>query len=443
MPKFRTIQTPKHGVARYEQRVKESLVGEFNRVEEENGRPTISNYSGSTWLKKERPKYSVYPHKLDYCDTCARLNEKIRAEQTTLNRIRQYGAAEEEDQTSIEGRIASLTKELETHKDVAQGSHKYYTDVTKRCKKDWEEIIQLEEKDDRTDEENEQLQTLKHNFTLTLSCDYQMQKLVPYWGKSPQPGSSYYLQKLSHDIYGVFDHRNEDCMLYVFDETAGPKNTDHSISYLIHYIHHSGHVPSWIKRVHIFLDNTGSTNKNAYFMSWAMEHVQQQYLEYLRVSFMIVGHTKFDVDRAFSATAKAYNSSDVFTTRELADIMSQSPSITSVVDNGKLVKPWRDKLSAKYSKLPGIRSLHDFITIRHPVTKKAMMSVRELCYTGAPHPTTLRVNDDSIVVSYDENDDYVMLNKTRALTSTKLASLKRMYESFIPRDQWLHFLKDT
>ena len=79
------------------------------------------------------------PHKLDYCDTCATLNEKIRAEQTTLNRIRQCGAAEEEDQTSIEGNIASLTKELETHKDKAQGSHKYYTEVTKRCKKDWKD----------------------------------------------------------------------------------------------------------------------------------------------------------------------------------------------------------------------------------------------------------------------------------------------------------------
>lgn len=70
----------------------------------------------------------------------------------------------------------------------------------------------------------------------------------------------------------------------------------------------------------------------------AMEHVEQQYLDYLCVSFMIVGNTNFDVDRAFSATAKAYNSSDIFTTLELAEVMSQSPSITSLIDNGKLVK---------------------------------------------------------------------------------------------------------
>lgn len=193
LPKFSTIQIPKHGVPRYEQRVKESLVGEFNRVQKENEMPTISNYSGSTWLKKERPKHSVYPHKLDYCDTCASLNEKIRAQQTTLNRIRQFGSTEEEDQTSLETSNASLNKELEVHKDEAQRSHKYYTDVTKQCKEHWEEITRLELKDDKTEEESEKLVTLKNNFTLTLSVDYQMQKLVPYWGHSPQPCREYIL----------------------------------------------------------------------------------------------------------------------------------------------------------------------------------------------------------------------------------------------------------
>ena len=62
------------------------------------------------------------------------------------------------------------------------------------------------------------------------------------------------------------------------------------------------------------------------------------------------------------------------------------------------------------------------------------MSVRELCYTGAPRPNILYVKEDSIVVNYDGNDDYVTLNKTKTLTSTKLASLKRIYESFISKD---------
>ena len=59
---------------------------------------------------------------------------------------------------------------------------------------------------------------------------------------------------------------------YVFNETVGPKNTDHTIPYLIHHI-------MGIPYTHIFLDNAGSTNKNCYMMSAAMEHVQQQILD--------------------------------------------------------------------------------------------------------------------------------------------------------------------
>lgn len=118
LPKFRTIQTPTPGVARYEQRLAESLVGEFNRAQTELQKPTISNYSASTWLKKDRPKHSIYPHKLDFCDTCAKIIERQRACRTTLNRIRQSGSAEEQDQITIEAEIAELTKKLEIHKTI-------------------------------------------------------------------------------------------------------------------------------------------------------------------------------------------------------------------------------------------------------------------------------------------------------------------------------------
>ena len=144
-----------------------------------------------------------------------------------------------------------------------------------------------------------------------------MQKLIPYWGLSPQPGSTYHLQKLSHDIFRIVDHREDHSKLYIFDKTVGPKNTDHTISLLMDYMRNSAAFPSWIRRVHIFLDNTGSTNKNAYFMGWGMEIVQQKCLDYLRFSFLVAGHTKFDVDCVFSTTSKAFNSSDVFNTSEL------------------------------------------------------------------------------------------------------------------------------
>ena len=63
-------------------------------------------------------------------------------------------------------------------------------------------------------------------------------------------------------------------------------------------------------------------------------------VDFLQISLMIPGHTKFDVDWAFSTTSTAYANADVFTTDEPATVMSESPQIIAIVDNGKLVYPW-------------------------------------------------------------------------------------------------------
>ena len=83
--------------------------------------------------------------------------------------------------------------------------------------------------------ETDELETLQHCFTLTISADNQQSKLIPSWGKTEQPGSTYYLQKVLHDIFGVVDHWDDEGTLYLFDERIGPKNTDNTISFLLTY----------------------------------------------------------------------------------------------------------------------------------------------------------------------------------------------------------------
>ena len=50
-----------------------------------------------------------------------------------------------------------------------------------------------------------------------------------------------------------------------------------------------------------------------------------------------------------------------------------------MIDNGGIVRTWREKVGEKYSNLPGIRDLHDFLTIAVP-PNKIVMKVREKCY---------------------------------------------------------------
>ena len=87
-------------------------------------------------------------------------------------------------------------------------------------------------------------------------------------------------------------------------------------------------------------------------------------------------------------TAKAYASSDVFSTEELATTMS--PYAKPIIDDGKLVRLWREKLTRKYTKLPGIHDLHDFVIVCHLVTGNAAMKVRQQHYQGSFEPASLK-----------------------------------------------------
>ena len=190
VPKFATIQMPKRTVAHYAERLSRSVVGEFNRVQIEMGKEVCSNGSSHNWLRSYRPKVAICPHQEDYCDTCSKHKTNIHATQTTLNCLLHSGSASAEEIERLKNEISDLNQEHETHRDEAQKSHSYYAEVTARCTAEWNEIIALEEKETLTEEKRSKLSGLKGKFNLVISVDYQMSKLVPYWGLSAQPGST-------------------------------------------------------------------------------------------------------------------------------------------------------------------------------------------------------------------------------------------------------------
>ena len=275
--------------------------------------------------------------------------------------MRQSSNADPDDIKKVEAELTSVKSTNASHREDA---HQYYVEVTTRCTAEWKEIQELMEKPNLNGDEMEKLAALKNKFNLVLCGDYQMCKLVPYWGLTAQPACTYYFQKLNHDLFGIVNHACNSSAVYLFDERVGHKNTDHTVSYLGDYI---SKLPPWIKRIHLFLDNASSTNKNFYFMAWAMEMVQQGKLDFIHVSFLLAGHTKFSPDILFSRIAQTYNRSDVFTTDELREIAALYASV--ITDDGSIVCDWRNVLT-KYSKLPGIRSLHDFVFTKNPIPKK-------------------------------------------------------------------------
>ena len=134
---------PKKGTSHYQERVKRSVVGEFNRTQRESGRGECSNGSSHNWLKSDRPKVAICPHREDYCDTCSKHKISINAKQTTINRLKQASNSEIK---KLEAELVDVKEEQERHRQRAQKAHEYYVHETASCASRWKQINKLEEK---------------------------------------------------------------------------------------------------------------------------------------------------------------------------------------------------------------------------------------------------------------------------------------------------------
>ena len=425
LPKFTRIAAPRDG----EEKMQSSVVCQFNKAQTEKGKQTCRNTAATDWLQKHRPKVALHPSMTDYCDTCKHFKEQLSRNQAVLNRLHQSGSATAGEIRALETTKEELEEELADHKRVATQSREYYKTAIDKCHEQWAKIEQLTQKNALTRREREDLDGAKHCFTATISADYQQSKLIPSWGKTKQPGSTYYLQKVSHDIFGIVDHSNDNSVVYLFDERIGPKNTDHTLSFLTHFWNQLHHQHPWIHRLAIFLDNATSTNKNKYLFSWAMEMVSSGEIDHVHISFMVAGYTKFAPDRLFSVTGSAYKREDVFTIHELKALCGQSA--TTFITDGQQVLTWRDSLGDKYSDLPGVRKLHDFLVVKAH-NGDVVMKVRKNCFTGVWKDSPLRVRDSTAigVPTTTYSDTHL-----HSISAEKTANMVTMYDRFIPLDR--------
>ena len=431
LPKFRRINPPAPNEKNADEKSEVSLTCEFNRAQQSVGKGTVSKFSINNWLKTYRPKVAIHPHQTDYCDTCKRIELEIARARQIQKRLMQSGSASQVQIQQLLDEIDDKGAQLADHKKVASKAQEFYHYTIEKCQNDWKQIQELEgiTATSRSSEQSDMLDRKKRAFTLVLSADYQQAKLIPYWGSSAQPGSTYYLQKVSHDVFGIINHAVDGKYIVLFDERIGPKNTDHTVSYLESYITRTTARYSWIKKVIIFLDNATSTNKNRYLFAWGTEVVEQKKLDYIRFCFMIAGHTKFAPDRLFAQVANSYNHSDVFTIPELQQICNLHAE--TVIDDGTAVLQWREATSMKYSDLPGTRKYHDFLIARS-VTGSVVMKVQEKCFDGSFIMSPLNIIDESAAGSPTQN---YKTTHTRALTDEKMKNMITMYDKFVDPDR--------
>ena len=126
-------------------------------------------------------------------------------------------------------------------------------------------------------------------------------------------------------------------------------------------------------------------------------------------------------------------------TTELGKIAEQYAFV--VIDEGERVYQWRSSLE-KYSVLPGIRDLHDYIFVHQPGSD-VKLKVRPLCYTGPVNDSSFHVKrgyslSESAIPSAAMS--YTNSGQIRSLSETKISHLRQMSNSFIPPERRLPLL---
>ena len=303
-------------------------------------------------------------------------------------------------------------------------------------------LEELRKRESKSKEEKVQLQELTGQITFTLSLDYQQSKLTPHWGFSAQPSETYYLRKLSHNIFGIVDHTLAKNAVYVLDERAGgAKNADIAISSIDHYIHQQ--IPSWARHLCLFMDN-GATNKNQFMIQWAMELVERNEYDTIRMCFFVPGHGKNDADRLFSRISHAFHNNDVFVTEHLLKLIRDTLSLSDrcIHATSRDIVNWKGLLAQKYTSLKEITSYRDSLIERN-AKGRVVVYHKECCYAGKyAHKELLKKNVDAGLDLMGEvkNFTYEAKGMSPDLSKKKMADLVKMYDKFIDpilRPKWL------
>ncbi len=443
--KFDRINTPSLSCAdKPETWKRRSLVYEFNRTLE--GNTSISNGTAKKWLKSFRPKTAISPQKTDYCEMCAECQEQKRRHETISMRLQQEGNGNEAEIRENQALAESYGLLLEEHKMDAGFELGHYRQKTSDSRSLYQRIENSHGTESKKDKTN--LHKLKQQIVFSLSLDYQQSKLTPHWGVSAQPSETYYLRKLSHNIFGIVDHTNAKNAIYVVDErVGGAKNADTTISLVNHYI--DKNLPSWARHFCLFMDN-GTTNKNQFIIQWAMTLVERCDYDTIRMCFFVPGHGKNDVDRLFSQVSHAYNNSDAFVTQHLLTLIQNTigPTGSCINASNRDIVNWKDLLAKKYTSLKDIKNYRDFLIKRND-SGKAVVHCKECCYTGDyVHKNLIKenVNDMLDLMGEAKKYTYKAKNMSPDLSQEKVHDLVKMYDKFIDpklRHNWLPIAEPT
>lgn len=229
----------------------------------------------------------------------------------------------------------------------------------------------------------------KENSIMHYSWDFAQQLHYPY--EDHQVGPIYFKSPRIAQLFGVCCEALPKQVNYLIDEADFPgKGADTVISLLDHYFEHYG-----LNEQHALLtaDNCVGQNKNNALLQYLMYRVMTGKHKSIKLSFMLVGHTKFSPDGYFGLIKMNYRRSKIYTYDHLVDtIKSSTPGGFNICQNQKdssgkpniVYRKWSSWLASFFENLTNItRYQHFFIEANNPgkIIVKESIDAKEETYS--------------------------------------------------------------
>ena len=253
----------------------------------------------------------------DVCATCERLRNLLRVE------------------LSGDGKV-SLSNQLKSHVELAQAERAFYNKCIEDAK-------------------------ASPNTSTHLTFDFSENFGIPY--HSRQPGPVYFKVLFRINDFGIANEAKKEQVHHLFDETQtiGKDNSKNHgpncvVSMLDHYLQGHQHARS----LHAHCDNCCGQNKNKTVMAYFCWRVLAGLEDEIKVSFMVVGHTRCAVDGGFGTAKKKFRSSDCDTPKQLSDLITSSASSNKTDCFTWQWRNWDAFLGTRFRKVEGITQYQHF-----------------------------------------------------------------------------------
>lgn len=193
---------------------------------------------------------------------------------------------------------------------------------------------------------------------------------------SEQPSADYFKSGLRLTLNGVVDVAANETTVHVMNEAqtiskngGGDADSDFVLSCLWDVLERR------ILRADVVIqaDNCCGQNKNNFVLKFAAYLIEMNICARVSVNFMLVGHTKFNVDGIFGTVKNTLQRCDVYSEADVISKFSGDVQTTEMLVIAVAAPRWylwRDFLQARYGTRPfrGILSKQQFFLVKNPAS---------------------------------------------------------------------------